>query len=63
MHGLNDQEIVASRTDLNNHSRKVLDWKSSSEVFFGKKLCLNLIIRHISFMDIVSYFKSIKNCQ
>ncbi|KON38521.1 transposase, partial [Lactiplantibacillus plantarum] len=27
-------------TDLNNRPRKVLGWKSPSEVFFGKKLRL-----------------------
>ncbi|KTF01270.1 hypothetical protein Nizo1840_0105 [Lactiplantibacillus plantarum] len=40
MNDLNDQEIIAFVTDLNNRPRKVLGWKSPSEVFFGKKLRL-----------------------
>ncbi|KON39050.1 transposase [Lactiplantibacillus plantarum] len=40
LNDLNDQEIIAFVTDLNNRPRKVLGWKSPSEVFFGKKLRL-----------------------
>ncbi|MZU92532.1 IS30 family transposase, partial [Lactobacillus plantarum] len=40
LNDLNDQEIIAFVTDLNNRPRKALGWKSPSEVFFGKKLRL-----------------------
>lgn len=40
LNDLNDQEIIAFVTNLNNRPRKVLGWKSPSEVFFGKKLRL-----------------------
>lgn len=37
---LTDQDINKFVRDLNNRPRKVLGWKSPSEVFFGKKLRL-----------------------
>ena len=37
---LTDQDISKSVRDLNNRPRKVLGWRSPSEVFFGKKLHL-----------------------
>ena len=37
---LTDQDISKFVRDLNNRPRKVLGWKSPSEVFFGKKLHL-----------------------
>lgn len=37
---LTDQDIAKFVRDLNNRPRKVLVWKTPSEVFFGKKLHL-----------------------
>ncbi|MEK0212156.1 MULTISPECIES: IS30 family transposase [Bacillati] len=37
---LTDQDIAKFVRDLNNRPRKVLGWKTPSEVFFGKKLHL-----------------------
>ncbi|MDB7799686.1 IS30 family transposase, partial [Lacticaseibacillus paracasei] len=36
-----DQEIETYIEQLNNRPRKVLGWKTSSEVFMGKKLHLS----------------------
>ncbi|MGA3561455.1 hypothetical protein ACE5SX_18265, partial [Lactiplantibacillus plantarum] len=35
---LTDEDIAQFVRDLNNRPRKVLGWKTLSEVFFGKKL-------------------------